>query len=135
MIQSEKASLRAEIIADVLAKYRLRWEVLAGKTTSHAIRNARHELTVRLYAAGIATSRVAQLLGRAKGTVRGWRNGKLNLKRPERRVYKILATLPADVREIVEAFAVAEDVSPQTIIRGWIAERARHEAESKARAA
>jgi SOS-response transcriptional repressor LexA len=48
---------------------------------------------------------------------------------------RVLKLLAPDTRSIVESYARAEGASVETIIAEWVGERARHEAEAKARAA
>lgn len=132
----EKSAIRHAIIAGVLKRHRVTLEELTSRCKLAEAVAARKEAARLLLDAQFTPRRVGEILKRDRSTVEYWFNPiSTEKKRERKRVYKILYSLEPDVREVVDQFAQAENVSPQTIVREWIAERARHEAATKARAA
>jgi len=131
-----KAVIRRDIIAGVLKRHRLCSEEFFSRSTMGELVAARREAAALLLQAGFTPGHVAKILKRERTTIAHYfSEAASERKRSRSRVYKILYSLPPDVRSIIEGVAKADQASPHVIIREWISERAQHEAAARARAA
>lgn len=132
----DKAVIRRGIISDVLKLHRLSDEEFFSRSKMAELVAARKDAANRLRKAGFTPGHIAKILRRERTTVvHYFSDGMVEVKRGRGRLYKILYSLPDDVRGTIEELAKAEEASPYTILREWISERARHEAAARARAA
>ncbi len=131
-----KAAVRKRIVSEVLEDNGISMAELVGRSRIPRIVDARREAAVMLLAEGFSIGRIAKILRRDHATVLYYFSDKKREKmRNRQRGQIVLDVLNADVRAIVAAYAKATDATPLTTVIEWISERARFEAESRARAA
>lgn len=132
----EKAILRKQIISDVLRIHRLGRVEFFGRSQFDELCAARKDAARRLREVGFTTGHIAKILNRERTTVLHYFDDAMAVrKRLRHREYRLLESLPEDVREIIYGVSKAERVAPAAIVREWLSERARHEFETKQRSA
>lgn len=131
-----KVRVRHEIITGVLRRHLLSKEEFFGRSQVPEFCAARREAARLLKDADFSNRRIGQILKRDRSTVVFYLSSEMvQRKRIRRRIYKVLESLEPDVREVVSQISEAEQVSPMLLIREWINERARFEAEAMRRTA
>jgi hypothetical protein len=127
---------RKKIIAGILDAYDITREELLGNRRGGGLMEARRDAANRLLQAGFNKRRIARILRRNHTTIGQYFNEAMASSKRERiRTAKMLDAVPDDARAVIIAVAEADGVHPYTIVREWLVERARFEAEAKARAA
>ncbi|MFB6449277.1 hypothetical protein [Bradyrhizobium tunisiense] len=127
---------RKKIIADILDAYDITREELLGNGRGGGLMEARRDAANRLLHAGFNKLRIARILRRNHTTIGQYFNESMGtIKRDRIRVARLLDAVPHDARSVITAVAEADGVHPYTIVREWLVERARFEAEAKARVA
>jgi hypothetical protein len=127
---------RKKIIADILDAYDITREELLGNRRGGGLMEARRDAANRLLQAGFNKRRIARILRRNHTTIGQYFNESMAIrKRDHIRTAQMLNAVPDDARTVILAVAEADGVHPYTIVREWLVERARFEAEAKARAA
>jgi hypothetical protein len=128
--------VKVQILGEVMAKHCVTPEELVGDSRMADVLAARRDATARLKAAGFHVAAIARTLRRDPATIHNYLDSQYGDRRRDRmRARKALNRLSPEIKDIVGAIAAAEGVSPVMLAAEWIAERARYEAEAKARAA
>jgi hypothetical protein len=128
--------VKVQILGEVMAKHCVTPEELVGNSRMGDVLAARRDAAVRLKAAGFHPTAIARTLRRDPATIHNYLDSQYrDRKRDRMRARKALNRLLPGVNDTVAAIAAAEGVSPVMLAAEWIAERARYEAEAKARAA
>lgn len=130
-----------QIIDAVIADHNCdRTEFFSRHSEAYLV-NARVEAARRLRTElNLSSSVIARLLKRESSTIRYYLNPELRARKQagpkaKWRSSQVLRFLDPDAAETVAAVAVAENTAPEMIIAQWVSERARYEAEAKARSA
>lgn len=132
----EKVALRKQIIRGVLDEFDVTRDELLGNGRSGGLMEARRKAAERLKDAGFNISRIARILRRNHTTICNYFLDEMRERKRDRvRLAKLLEVMPDDVRKTIESVAIVEAVHPYTVLKEWVCERARYEAEAKARSA
>jgi hypothetical protein len=127
---------KLQILGEVMAKHCVTPEELVGNSRMGDVLAARRDAAARLKAAGFHVAAIARTLRRDPATIHNYLDSDYgDRKRDRTRARKALNRLLPESKDTVAAIAAAEGVSPVMLAAEWIAERARYEAEAKARAA
>ena len=121
-----------EIVRSVILRHHIHKDDFFGLSRELHLVQARIEAAQKLHSAGKTKSQIARVLKRNIDTIRYYLEP--NIKRRKQAKYIAnwpLAWLTQDVREIIAAFAAAEQTTPRAIISEWVCERARYEASQK----
>ena len=131
-----KTAVRKRIIDQVLEDHNITMAELVGRSRIERFVDARRDAAIMLMAAGFKMTRICEIMRRDHTTIHSYfSHTKREKMRARKRGQIVLDVLPDDVQGIVAEYAKANDTSPLTTVIEWISERARFEAESRARAA
>lgn len=126
----------AQIIRQVLLDHGIAREDFLGLRRDKHLVAARQDAAKRLSAANFSRRQIGRMMKRTSETIRFYVDQKTrDYKAQLNRDKYGLRFLDVGTREIVLDFARLEDTKPEIVIAQWVAERARYEAEQKARAA
>lgn len=134
-IGAAKARLRQRIIAGVLHKHGLTEEELLGHSRGNDLVIARKEAAQKLFDAGFTPKRIATILNRDHSTVSFYFSPNQKAKLARMRAARTIAELPHDVRAVLTEYADANETTPRQVMIEWVTERARYEADARARSA
>lgn len=123
------------IIAAVLKLHQVHPDDFYGTVREAYLVAARREAVVRLVEAGYSPTHIARILKRNHTTILNYLPRMREVKKSRASATRILRHLSEDARQIVIDAAKAEGVPPYVLLAQWVSERARYEAEAKARAA
>jgi hypothetical protein len=125
-----------EVVKAVLAEHKIHPEDLFGLSRQPHLVAARIDAAQRMRAFKYSRAKIGEVLKRDGSTIGHYLNPKLRIrKRLKLQKTRLFASLPADVQEIVESVAIAENVSLLVLMAQWVSERALYEAKTKSRAA
>lgn len=128
-------SLRARaIIQGVLQKHKLGpLDFFSHYRVPHLV-EARIDAAQQLNAIGYSHTRIGNVLHRNRSTIQHYLTPNVRVRKREHlRKTRALATLDPEIRSIVIEYAAAENVAVHVLMAQWVSERARFEAEAKAR--
>jgi hypothetical protein len=124
------------IVRQVLADHGLDADEFFGRGRFAPLVAARRDAARRLRDSGFSWVQTARILKRNEDTIRCYLTEAMQTARRDRmRERRAFTFMPADVVEIIIAFAKAENVKPEVLIAQWASERALYEAQAKVRAA
>ena len=126
----------AEIIKQVIAEHEITADEFFSLSRDGDLMKARMKAAERLKAAEFTVTQIAKHLRRSRATISYYLYPKSRATRKARKAREFgaaaaLRILSPDVREVLLAYAVAEQVKPEIALAQWAADRAQHEAQAR----